>query len=175
MLVSLHVPLMEELAYRQQMMSDPATMAYNRGYDLSFEGYHRDTGCIDFPRERWAEWYARFVGREPRRYYAYLAREEDGRFVGEVCLHQDRPGEIHEMGIVVEARYRGLGYSREGMDLLLRHAFRVLELPAVSNCFEESRAAALSLHRHAGFRVVGREDCLLRLLLTREEYMKRRP
>lgn len=27
-------------------------MAYNAGYDVNFDGYHRDTGCIDFSEEK---------------------------------------------------------------------------------------------------------------------------
>ncbi|MBQ1690249.1 MAG: hypothetical protein II018_03190 [Firmicutes bacterium] len=45
----LHVPEFSELYYRQKLMSDPVTMSYNRGYDLGFDGYHKNTGCIDFP------------------------------------------------------------------------------------------------------------------------------
>ena len=48
-ILRLHVPALSELGYRQRLLADPATMAYNRGYDLSFEGYHPQTGCIDFP------------------------------------------------------------------------------------------------------------------------------
>jgi hypothetical protein len=37
-------------------MSDPATMAYNAGVDVAYPGYHRDTGCIDFPEHEWTRW-----------------------------------------------------------------------------------------------------------------------
>ena len=45
--LELYVPTIEELDYRQKIMSDPETMSYNKGYDLDFDGYHKDTGCID--------------------------------------------------------------------------------------------------------------------------------
>lgn len=32
-------------------------MSYNKGYDVSYYGYHYDTGCIDFPKEKWEETY----------------------------------------------------------------------------------------------------------------------
>lgn len=44
-----YIPAIEELTYCQKIMSQPDTMDYNKGYDVSFEGYHKDTGCIDFP------------------------------------------------------------------------------------------------------------------------------
>lgn len=53
----LHVPTYEELSYRELILSQPETMAYNRGYNLNFRGYHKDTGCIDFPQTKWDDWY----------------------------------------------------------------------------------------------------------------------
>lgn len=52
----LHVPAYEELWYRQKIMQDPDTMSYNKGYDLNFHGYDEATGCIAFPKEKWADW-----------------------------------------------------------------------------------------------------------------------
>ena len=80
--VSLYVPKLSELWYRQRLLADPETMSYNRGYDLPFEGYNRETGCIAFPETAWAAWHSRFVGQSGR-FYAYVVRLEDGRFIGE--------------------------------------------------------------------------------------------
>jgi diamine N-acetyltransferase len=80
--LELYVPTIEELDYRQKIMSDPETMSYNKGYDLDFDGYHKDTGCIDFPESEWLDWYEYFVGCEPERFYAYIKRKEDGAFMG---------------------------------------------------------------------------------------------
>lgn len=68
MSLTLHIPSLEELSYREKLLSQPETMAYNRGYDLPFEGYDRTTGCIAFPREKWAEWYSQWIGAEPERF-----------------------------------------------------------------------------------------------------------
>ena len=51
--LKLYVPQYGDLWYRQQLLNDPATMDYNKGYDLDFRGYHKDNGCIDFPKEQW--------------------------------------------------------------------------------------------------------------------------
>ena len=168
----LHTPAMYELWYRQRMMSDPDTMSYNAGYDLGFDGYHRDTGCIDFPEENWAAWYGRFIGREPERFYAYVVRQDDGVFVGEVVLRQEGEPGRYEMGVVIEACHRGKGYSKEALSLLLDAAFNRLGAAAVCNDFERSRAAALRIHLDAGFEIV-REDEFVHLELNREEYLKR--
>ena len=87
--LTLHVPAYDELWYRRKLSEDPATMGYNKGYDLPFAGYDRETGCIAFPPSEWADWYAYFIGQEPRRYYAYIVREQDGAFLGEVNLHKE--------------------------------------------------------------------------------------
>lgn len=166
----LHVPALDELWYRERLMSDPDTMAYNKGYDLPFEGYDRETGCIAFPREAWAGWYACFVGREPLRYYAYIVRERDGAFLGEVNLHKSAGHTWHDMGIVLEARYRGQRYSVEALRLLLRQAFEVMRLSAVHNNFETSRSASVRAHLSAGFSVLQEADGILEVGITREQY-----
>ena len=168
----LHTPAFDELWYRQRMMSDPATMSYNAGYELDIPGYHSDTGCIDFPTERWQGWYDRFIGKEPERFYAYIVRESDGTFLGEAVLRQEGAPGRYEMGVVIEACHRGNGCSAEAMALLLDVAFNGLHAEAVCNDFERSRAAALRLHLNAGFEIVREDECV-HLELTRERYLKR--
>ena len=168
----LHAPAFDELWYRQRMMSDPATMSYNAGYDLDFPGYHRDTGCIDFLQERWAGWYDRFIGHEPEKFYAYVVRENDGVFLGEVVLRQEGAPGRYEMGVVIEACHRGRGYSAEAMELLMDVAFNRLGAEVVCNDFERSRTAALKLHLNAGFEIVREDDCV-HLELPRERCLKR--
>lgn len=48
--VTLYVPKLEDLWFRQECMADPETMSYNAGYDVCTYDYHYDTGCIDFLR-----------------------------------------------------------------------------------------------------------------------------
>jgi len=170
--LSLHTPALSELWYRQRMMSDPGTMSYNAGYDLGIDGYHPDTGCIDFQEEKWEAWYGRFIGREPERFYAYIVREKDGAFVGEVVLRQEGEPGCYEMGVVIEACHRGKGYSTEAMALLLDVAFNRLGARKVCNCFERARAAALKIHLNVGFETVREDDCV-HLELARERYLQR--
>ncbi len=46
-------PTIEEYNYEQKLLSDPETMNYNAGYEVTYQGYHYNTGCIDFPEENW--------------------------------------------------------------------------------------------------------------------------
>ncbi|GEM_PF-5998576 len=75
----LHVPSFEELDYRQKILLQPDTMEYNRGYNLDVKNYNNVTGCIDFRKEYWKDWYSIWISHEPQRYYAYLTQIEDQR------------------------------------------------------------------------------------------------
>ena len=166
--IGLYTPKPEDLWFRQSLLSDPATMSYNKGYELGFPGYHNDTGCIDFPVEDHSGWYARWIGAEPQRFYAYLREKGTGEFLGEVNLHETEGPGVYEMGIVLHSAQRGKGYSKEGIRLLLDYAFEELGARKVTNCFEPSREAALKIHKAAGFRVEKEENGLLYLAITQE-------
>ena len=51
--VSLYVPKLQDYWYEQKLLSDSKTMSYNAGYDVSYDGYNYETGCIDFPESKW--------------------------------------------------------------------------------------------------------------------------
>ena len=78
-MIRFHKPLLEELRFRQQLLSDEQTMAYNARWG----------GAVGFPQERWAGWYSRWVEHPDRRFYAYLYSEEEKAFVGEAAYHFD--------------------------------------------------------------------------------------
>lgn len=171
--LELYIPKLDELWFYQQMMADPATMSYNANWDVSYPGYHRDTGCIDFPREEWDEWYAWMVGQEPERFYAYIRRKSDGAWIGDVCFHYTPDKDWWDMGIVIYAPFRGQGYSVPALGLMLDHAFRDCGISRLHNYFETTREAAWKAHLAAGFRDMGIEDGdgIRHLMLTREEYL----
>lgn len=169
---ALKVPKLEELFYRQQLLADPATMSYNRGYQLDDRFYDNETGCIDFPPERWAEWHQRWIGQEPARFYAYPVWE--GQPIGEVSMRQlDEPG-VYEIGVVIEHRRRGKDFGRRSLELLLEKAFGGMSAKKLCNTFERSRQSALRIHEAAGFRIVGECGGMVSLELTREEYEARK-
>ena len=45
--LNLYVPKLEDYWYEEKIESDPQSMSYNAGYDVNYDGYHYDTGCID--------------------------------------------------------------------------------------------------------------------------------
>ena len=51
--ISLIVPKIEDLWFKKQIKEDPNTMDYNAGYDLTFNGYNRETGTIKTDIKAW--------------------------------------------------------------------------------------------------------------------------
>ncbi|MDE6593894.1 MAG: GNAT family N-acetyltransferase [Oscillospiraceae bacterium] len=174
--IKLHVPEYSELWYRRQLLADPDTMSYNKGCNISFEGYDKATGCIDFPEDKWQGWYRQWTGRTDVRFYAYIVL--DGKFIGEVNLHRDPDSDWYDdrfnMGIVIESHYRGNGYALTAMELLLERAFEEVGAASVHNEFESYRtAAALRLHLNAGFSVDSDDGHITRLSITARQYFDR--
>ena len=172
--ISLHIPQFCELWYRQKILSDAETMSYNAGYNLGFEGYDNDTGCIDFPESDWADWYNYFC-KNPNRFYAYIVA--NGGFIGEVNLHKagvNIYNNTYNMGIVIEAKHRGKGYAVPALKLLLKQAFEVMDAEAVINDFEDSRSAhaAEKTHKHCGFEEVEKKDGITVYKITKRKYLQ---
>ena len=164
-LVELYIPKLEDLWFYQKMMSDPETMSYNDPWG----------GCIDYPDEILPGWYAKWVGKEPERFYAYIKRSSDGAWIGDVNFHYTPEKDWWDMGIVIYAPYRGKGYAVPALKLLLDHAFRDCGISRLHNDFETTRDAAWSIHRKVGFKEMGVEDGILHLILTKEDYLRNNP
>ena len=164
----LYLPQYHELSFREQLLSDPDTMSFNRLRDPA-EDYHPQTGCIDFPRGSWALWYGFWMDREPENFYAYLA---DGSApVGEVSWYYD--GESYRAGIILLAKYRKRGYCAPALELLARRAFEENGLPALSVTLSTAATAAVKGFQKAGFQRVRKGGGTCDLRLTREEYRKK--
>lgn len=161
--LTLYLPSCGELRFYQQMLSDPATMAYNAPW-------FPPDGCIDFPESEWQAWHEQWIGHAPERFFAYLRRESDGAFVGDVNYHHTPEKNWWDMGILIYAPERGKGYGKQGMALLLERAFSVDGVTRLHNDFETARNAAYYIHKALGFREIGREGDAVHLLLTKEEY-----
>ena len=107
-------PTLEDLWFREKFLSDPDTMSYNDPWG----------GTIPFPREKWQDWYARWVAHRDgnQRYYRYLLNAESREFVGEIAYHLDPEQGIYLADVIVHAKHRGKGYGKEGLALLCQAA-----------------------------------------------------
>lgn len=145
--LELYRPALEDLAFREKCLSDPKTMAFNHAYG----------GTIAFPRERWADWYARWMeDGTGAHYYRYLRVKERGEFVGYVSYHFDEEFGEYVCEVMVAAQYRGRGFGRQGLELLCAAAKTNGVKRLVDNIAIDNPSAAL--FQKAGFRERLRTD-----------------
>jgi len=149
MKMKLHIPELSEYYFEQQILSDPETMNYNAGYDVSYYGYNYETGCIDFPKDRWESQYNK--RKNENKFFAYI--QVDGDFVGTVNYHYVESEKRYECGIVIYSKYRGKGYSEHGLQLLCDEA-RKNGVKELYDNFEESRTSAIKSFEKVGFEIV---------------------
>ncbi len=150
--ISLYIPKVEDLWFREECMSDPATMAYNAGYDLSFEGYHYDTGCIDFSKEKHKSWHNEKM-LNPNFFFAYILDNDSNNFVGYVNFNK-KDNNNATMGIVVNAKFKGQGYMRPTMKLLIDEA-KKRGVEILTDTVPKTRENALKVFFDIGFKKVG--------------------
>ena len=151
--VELYVPKIEDLWFRKLCMSDPKTMNYNAGYDVSYERYHYETGCIDFPEDKWEEWFETKM-KNPDFFYAYIYDKESNEFVGYLNFKKNLQTQKATMGIVVKSEYHGQGYMRPAMKLLIETA-KAQGVKTLTDTVPEVRERALKVFYDLGFKKVG--------------------
>ena len=147
--LTLYRPELDDLSFREKWLSDPETMSYNHAYG----------GTVPFPRERWADWYARWIGGEGERYYRYLRLGDSGEFVGNIAYYYDEEYGGHLCEVLVAAQYRGRGFGQQGLALLCEAARangvkRLLDTIAMDN-------PAVMLFLQDGFRERRRTDAFI--------------
>ena len=147
----LYIPKIEDYWYEEKLQSDPNTMRYNAGYDVSYYGYHYDTGCIDFPKEKWLESYNKRIN--DNRFFAYLKDIDSNEFVGYCNYHYNKSDDRYECGILIDYNYRGKGYSKVGLKLLCDKA-KENGINELYDTFEIDRENTLKIFESVGFEVV---------------------
>ncbi|MCR4911640.1 MAG: GNAT family N-acetyltransferase [Bacilli bacterium] len=108
-MIKLYLPALEDLWFRQKLLSDEETMSFNHAYG----------GVIDFPKEKW---YDRWViNHENKRFYCYVI-DENKNFVGEVAYHLDEERNVYLENVIIFSAYRRKGYGGQALDLLCKEA-----------------------------------------------------
>ena len=153
-MLKLYVPKLEDYWYEQQLQSDPKTMSYNAGYNVSYYGYHYDTGCIDFPKEKWQDTYNNRI--ENNKFFAYILDEDLKQFVGYVNYHYNKNDDRYECGVLIEDKYRGKGYSTKALKLLCEEA-KNNGIKALYDIFEIDRDNTLKVFEKVGFKIVSNQ------------------
>lgn len=157
--LALHIPTEKELEYRRHLISGEETMSYNQGYG--------DNGncCYYQTIDQVQQWYKNWNNGTDN-FYAYIIRTNDNLPVGEVDIHYSNYSKKYIVGVVIEAKYRGNGYSVEALRLLADHAFNIMKLDAVYDDFPAERKAAERTFSKVGFIRISDEF----VELTKERY-----
>ena len=175
--IYLKVPSIEDLHYRQEWMKEKKTMSYNAGYDIDLKGYDKKTGTITKTDEEMITWYNNWINKEPDKYFAYIYDFEIVEPIGEVYYYLDNG--IHSMGIVIQDKYRGKGYSNYALLELEKIAFEKNNINELSDIIPLDRVGAIETFKKAGFIhteleekgfVFGKESVAKQLLITKEMY-----
>ncbi len=141
-MIELRKPAFPELSFRQALLADEKTMAYNHAYG----------GTIDFSPDRWESWYQKWrLDPSGDHFYRYLYDTEGGVFVGEASYHKADSG-VFLCDVIVHSAFRGKGFGKAGLLALLSAA----EENGLSSLSDEIAAdnPSLLLFLSLGFSVV---------------------
>jgi adenylate kinase family enzyme/RimJ/RimL family protein N-acetyltransferase len=156
--LTLHVPTMDELAYRIYLLADADTMAYNAAWTSD------GTGRIVLTPEQAQEWYREMAAQNL--YYAYVYADDTP--IGEVNIHSSGAIASGAIGIVLEAKHRKRGYAKQALKLLCDKAFFELGFDCLTDDFGAERIAAEKTFASVGFERIAPD----RVRLTRERYLQ---
>lgn len=143
--IELIKPNIREYGYYKKLLNDSKTMISNAGYNVSYQGYHYDTGCIDFNYDKWKS-------NIKNNYFAYIKDTSLKKYIGYVNYHYNSNDDIYECGIVIEDKYRGLGYSKDALKLLVKEANKN-GIDYLYDSYELDRGNTLKLFLDVGFEI----------------------
>ncbi len=175
--IYLKVPTINELHYRQIWMQDPKTMSYNKGYNLDIKGYNKETGTITKTDEEMIDWYNNWINHEPDKYFAYIYTDNINEPIGEIYYYKDN--NTYSVGILIQDKYRGKGYSYKALLELEKVAFDKNNITKLSDLIPENRISAIKVFKKAGFIITNKQIkekffnksiTIKQLLLTKEMY-----
>ncbi|WP_296114665.1 GNAT family N-acetyltransferase [uncultured Anaerococcus sp.] len=112
----------------------------------------------------WQKWYKLYFSNPGEYFYAYIYDQNLKVFVGDVNFHPSKLNpNTRDIGIVIKDKFRGKGYGKAGLKLLIDKAFSFDIIKALYNNFEKERTPALKIHEKLGFKIVDESDGILYL------------
>ncbi len=146
-------PDLDELWFKEKMLSDEATMSYNHAYG----------GTITFDKERRPQWYEKWILDEKEHYYRYLKSTDDSNFVGEIALHKE--AERWLVDVLVYAPFRHNGYGQEGLVYLTKEARRRGIKALYDEIAKDNSSIKLFLKNGFVIESINKETITVRLIL----------
>ena len=160
------VPNKEDLKYRQKWMMDPDTMSYNAGCDVDYSGYNKETGTIYKSDEDMLIWYEKWINHEPDRFFRYIHTDGIDEPIGEIYYYPNN--NTHHMGILIQSKYRGLGYSYKALMELERIAFEENGINELHDEIPFDRVNAINLFKKSGFKQTDKD-----MVITKDMYFNK--
>lgn len=106
-MIKLYTPSIEDLWFKEKMLSDENTMSYNLSYG----------GKLLFPKHKWQKWYNLWlINHENKRFYRYVTNNDI--FIGEVAYHYEDNSNLYVCDVLIYAPYRNKGYGTKALLLL---------------------------------------------------------
>lgn len=168
--IKLYPPKENELDFAKKLLAEPATMAYNKGYDIDFPGYDKESGTITYSDSYLEKWYDLYFSNPSKYFYAYIYDPDLKAYVGDVNFHPSKLNpHRRDIGIVIKDEFRGQGYGKAGLKLLIDKAFSVDSIKALHNDFEKERDLALKIHEIFGFKIIKINKESIEILLQKSE------
>ncbi|ONI47102.1 GNAT family N-acetyltransferase [Candidatus Epulonipiscium fishelsonii] len=108
-MLKVYKPTLEDLWFREKLMSDKDTMSYNNAYG----------GTIPFPKVDWEKWYQAWVnGSKVNTFYRYLQDDKSNNYIGEIAYHFDKRREIYICSVIILSQYRNQGFGSEAINMI---------------------------------------------------------
>lgn len=143
-MIKTYIPKLDDLWFRELMLSDESTMSYNHAYG----------GVISFPKSSWNNWYDYWISNhDNKRFYRYLVNDHN-EFIGEIAYHFE--SDKCMIDILVYGKYRGNGYGSYGLNLLLKEIKeRKIEEVYDTIAFDNK---SINLFLNNGFEIIDRNS-----------------
>lgn len=120
-------------------------MSYNVGFNMDLKGYNKEKETITETDEEMINWYNNWINKEPDKYFAYVYDKEIDEPLGEVYYYPDNG--MHSMGIVIQDKYRGKGYSYNALIKLEKVAFEKNNINELSDMVPLDRIGAIKIFK----------------------------
>ncbi|WP_427339829.1 GNAT family N-acetyltransferase [Caloranaerobacter sp. DY30410] len=155
-LIYIKQPEFDELDYVSELWSDENTMK-----DVG--------GVVSFPKERRKDWYKKMVKPTDGKNFYCLIYNFENQPVGEVSFHRyDDDSKTAEFNIKIQSKFRGRGYAKEAMKLMLEYYFYEFNGQVMlDNVTSISGQQALN---NFGFETVLKTDNSILFKMTKERF-----
>lgn len=110
-MLELKTPKINELTYRQQLLKDKPTMAFNAS----------NGGTLDFPKKIWKQWYQLWMNSEDY-FYAYIYDHDLHQYIGEVSYYFEAEYNEYVLNIIIQAKFRNQGSGKQAIMMLCQKA-----------------------------------------------------